>query len=102
MKIEVHRSPIDGRGVFAKQIILRGERIGRYVGRKTKRDGKYVLWIATKRGWQGYNGTGRLKFLNHNACPNSEFRGLDLYALRTIRPGEEITFHYGEEWENVA
>jgi SET domain-containing protein len=102
MKIEVRPSPIHGMGVFAREIILRGERIGRYVGRKTRRDGRYVLWITTKNGWQGYNGSGRLRYLNHNACPNSEFRDLDLYALRTIRSGEEITFHYGEEWEDVA
>ncbi len=102
MKVEVRPSPIHGMGVFAKHPIRRGERIGRYVGRKTRRDSRYVLWITTNEGWQGYNGSSRLRFLNHNACPNSEFRGLDLFALRTIRPNEEVTFHYGDEWEDVA
>jgi SET domain-containing protein len=103
MKFEVRPSPIHGMGVFARQTIRRGERIGRYLSRKTNRDSRYVLWVDTLDGrWQGYKGYGRLRFLNHRSTPNSEFRGLDLYALRTIRAGEEITFHYGEEWEDVA
>lgn len=103
MKVEVRPSPIHGKGVFATETIRRGERIGRYVGYRTKRDGRYVLWVTNKKGeWQGYRGYGRLRFLNHRSTPNAEFRGIDLYAIRTIRAGEEITFHYGEEWEDVA
>jgi SET domain-containing protein len=103
MKIEVRSSRIHGRGVFAIQTIQKGERIGRYVGYRTRRDGRYVLWVRGKEGsWQGYRGYGRLRFLNHRRDGNSEFRGLDLHATRTIQPGEEITFHYGEEWEHVA
>lgn len=103
MHFEVRPSPIHGQGVFATGLIRKGQRIGRYTGRRTTRDGKYVLWLASKRGdWRGYLGSGRLRFLNHDPRPNAEFRGLDLHALRSIRPGEEITFHYGDEWEDVA
>ena len=103
MKVEVRSSPIHGMGVFATHTIRRGERIGRYVGYRTQRDGRYVLWVpGSKDEWKGYRGYGRLRFLNHRSDPNSDFRGTDLYAIRTIRPGEEITFHYGEEWEGVA
>ena len=102
MKIEVRPSPIHGLGVFATQKIRKGERIGQYVGRKTNRDGRYVLWVEVGERWLGYNGQGRLRFLNHHSDPNSEFRGRDLYAIKAIQPGDEITFHYGEEWEDVA
>lgn len=103
MKIEVRSSRIHGLGVFAVDTIHKGERIGRYVGYRTQRDGRFVLWVKAKQGgWQGYRGYGRLRFLNHRRDGNSKFRGLDLYATRTIRPGDEITFHYGEEWEDVA
>jgi uncharacterized protein len=103
MKVEVRSSSIHGMGVFATDTIRRGARIGRYVGYRTQRDGRYVLWVTGDKGeWRGYRGYGRLRFLNHHSKPNSEFRGVDLYATRTIRPGEEITFHYGEEWEGVA
>ena len=104
MKIEVRPSPIHGMGVFASRPIKPGERIGRYVSRKTERDGVYVLWVEDENEdrIQGYEGYGRLRFLNHANQPNSEFDGLDLYALSRIKPGDEITFHYGEDWENVA
>lgn len=103
MKIDVRRSPIHGMGVFATATIRKGERIGRYISYRTQRDGRYVLWLNDKQNcWRGYRGYGRLRFLNHHSFPNSEFRGLDLFALRTIRTGEEVTFHYGEEWEDVA
>jgi SET domain-containing protein len=50
-------------------------------------------------GWRGYRGRGHLRFLNHANCPNSEFYGLDLYALRAICSGEEVTIDYGDEYE---
>lgn len=103
MKVEVRPSSIHGMGVFATDEIHRGERIGRYVGYRTQHDGRYVLWVAgDKEEWRGYRGYGRLRFLNHHHQPNSEFRGMDLFAIRNIQPGEEVTFHYGEEWEDVA
>lgn len=103
MKIEVRRSPIHGNGVFARLPIRRGERIGRYASRRTTRDGTYVLWVEENPGqWQGYDGFGRLRYLNHSSSPNSIFDGLDLYAIRSIQPNEEITFHYGEEWQHVG
>ena len=43
-----------------------------------------------------------LKWLNHSSTPNVEFDGPQLYALRDIEPGEELTFHYGEEWDHIA
>ena len=102
MKIEVKCSGIHGQGVFAKHPIDEDERIGRYVSRRTQRDGTYVLWLEVKEQWRGYNGYGRLRFLNHRQDANAEFEGLDLYALRPIEPGEEITIDYGEEWADVA
>ena len=38
-----------------------------------------------------------LRYLNHCSKPNAEFDGPDLYAISDIKPGEEITFDYGEE-----
>ena len=102
MKLEVKPSPIHGLGVFARKRIRKGERIGKYVSRRTRQDGPYVLWVGDGGQWQGYEGYGRLRFLNHQPTPNSELDGLELHALRTIEPGEEITIHYGEDWAEVA
>ena len=45
---------------------------------------------------------GSLRFVNHTSKPNAEFFGRDLYATKTIRAGDEITIHYGEEWVGVS
>jgi SET domain-containing protein len=96
---QVRRSSIHGRGVFAAQPIPEDERIGVYEGKPTEDDGTYVLWVEDgKGGSYGIRGTGPLRFLNHSHEPNAEFDGEELWALRDIAPGEEITFHYGEEW----
>ena len=95
----VGRSPIHGRGVFAVRAIPDDERIGVYEGLLTERNGAYVLWVEDGRGDSyGIRGTGALRFLNHSHEPNSEFDGEELWAMRDIHPGEEITFHYGDEW----
>jgi hypothetical protein len=43
----------------------------------------------------GRIGRNRLRFLNHAKDPNAEFDGFDLYALRAIAVGEELTIDYG-------
>ena len=43
MSIEVRSSPIHGLGVFARRTFRKGEWIGRYLARRTDRDGTYVL-----------------------------------------------------------
>ena len=95
-------SPIHGTGVFSARRIPRGELIGVYTGVTTKRDGTYVLWVERGDGKTvGRRGRSGLRFLNHSGKPNAEFDGDRLYARRVIPQDEEITFHYGEEWEDV-
>ena len=72
------------------------------MSRRTSRDGRYVLWIEDDGEWKGYDGYGRLRYLNHRKPAKAEFQGLDLYAIATIRTGEEITIDYGEDWADVA
>jgi uncharacterized protein len=93
-----------GRGLFARRHISTGAWIGRYEGRRTSRNGMHVLWVesddeAGVDGWIGYDGCNELRFLNHAANPNGEMDGCDLYALRDIGAGEEITIYYGDEFE---
>ena len=42
----------------------------------------------------GRRGLNKLRYLNHCDAPNAEFDGFDLYTLREIEPGEEITINY--------
>ena len=98
-------SSIHGRGLFARRDIPKGTWIGHYEGRKTRDDGMHVLWVESGEGendaeeWIGIDGRNELRFLNHSNDPSGEMDGLDLYARRDIPAGEEITIHYGEEWE---
>lgn len=98
-------SPRHGRGLFARCTIPAGTLIGFYSGRETNQNGTHVLWVesddeASEDGWIGYDGINELRFLNHAKNPNGEMDGRHLYALRDISAREEITIHYGEEFEN--
>lgn len=99
----VKKSPIHGRGLFAERRITRGRRIGRYAGRRTRRNGRYVLWVPLENGdVVGIAGGNRLRYVNHSSRPNAAFHGADLYALRTIGPHQEITVDYGRDWLDVG
>lgn len=94
-------SPIHGRGLFARVDIPADGFIGTYEGPATLDDGMHVLWLwneDTER-WEGVDGRNEMRFLNHARPANAEWYDTDLYALRDIEAGEEITFDYGEDWE---
>jgi uncharacterized protein len=95
----VRRSPIHGKGVFAAQPIEAGQTIGYFEGHAVARDGEHVLWLDDGSALEV---TNDLRFLNHAAEPNADFDGasLEVWASRPIAPGEEITIHYGEDWES--
>lgn len=98
-KLEVRESRIHGRGVYARELIDKGAKIGTYEGHRTEEDDVYVLWVTDEFGDEyGVNGITDLKFLNHSCRPNADFDGEELYALEDIHPGDEITFHYGEQF----
>ena len=104
-RVRVGPSPIHGQGCFALKRFRKGQWIGDYVGEPTMTDDTYVLWVnegtERKPDWRGIDGKNALRHLNHSSRPNAELDGPRLYALRAIAPGDEITFHYGEEWEGV-
>lgn len=97
-------SPVHGRGLFARDDIPKGTWIGHYDGPETQHNGMHVLWVEADAGhdedWIGYDGVNELRFLNHASSPNGEMDGLNLYARRAIRAGEEITIDYGDEFED--
>ena len=99
--VRVDRSDIHGQGVFANRNIVAGTRIGIYEGSPTDSDGTHVLWVEDAEHWKLIEGTGRLRWLNHSRSPNSEFDGVDLYALVDIVAGDEVTFDYGPDWAGV-
>ena len=102
LPIYVKKSAIHGHGLFAERPIPRGRRIGRYGGQRTRRNGRYVLWVPLDDGNViGIAGRNALRYVNHTRRPNAVFHGVDLFALRSIAPHEEITVDYGRDWLDV-
>ena len=97
----VDDSPIHGKGLFARRKIRKNQYIGTYEGRGTRTDGMHVLWLWDDETgqWDGIDGNNEMRFLNHSANPNADWWGEELYAIRDIEAGEEITFDYGEDWD---
>lgn len=99
--VYVTQSRIHGHGLFAGSQIPEGAYIGFYEGEETTENGDHVLWVEQDNDdeWLGYDGTNRLRFLNHSRSPNCELDGQELYAARQIQVDEELTIDYGEGFE---
>ena len=105
--LTVRRSPINGKGCFATLYFPRGRKIAEYTGEKISnaeaesRAHRRMLRICaidsrwSLDGSRGGNGT---HYMNHSCEPNAFMKILygqvQFYALRDIRPGEEITIDY--------
>jgi uncharacterized protein len=106
--LAIRKSKINGKGCFATIPFKRGRKIAEYAGerindleaqKRARRrrilricdiDGKFSI-----DGSRGGNGT---HYINHCCEPNAYMRTLYghvlFFALRDIRPGEEITIDY--------
>ena len=109
---EVRSSPVHGMGAFALRRIAKGTRIVEYLGErvshqeadrryqgKDANDAHTFLFIVDSRNVidAGVNGNDA-RFLNHSCNPNCESvierRRVFIEAIRTIEPGEEMTYDY--------
>jgi SET domain-containing protein len=110
--VRVRRSRVHGRGVFALRLIRKGTRIIEYLGDrithkqaderyedKSDRDNHTFLFIIDHRAVvdAGVNGNDA-RFINHSCDPNCESviddRRVFIEAIRTVRPGEELSYDY--------
>ena len=110
--IEVRRSRLHGRGVFAVRRIRKGTRVIEYLGdrvshpeadrryeHKDARDNHTFLFVVDTRSVidGGSNGNDA-RFINHSCDPNCEStieqRRIFVEAICTIQPGEELTYDY--------
>ena len=96
-------SGIHGTGLFASAGFSKGDYIGSYHGPRAKRNGTYVLWIFDpddETDIYGISGRNLLRYLNHCRPGNTEFESAELYARIDICKGDELTFDYGDEWQD--
>ncbi len=98
----VKESGIHGKGLFAARAIPADTLIIAIEGVTTRRDGPYVIWSDDESGsLQGLRITNAARYVNHARVPNAAFFGDELWSLRGIRRGEEITHHYGSDWDEI-
>jgi SET domain-containing protein len=109
-KVQVLLSPIDGQGAFAGEDIPARRKIGEIRGesvsvREARRRAKgvqriMIVEVSDRRAIDASASSDPLRFTNHACRPNAVLRirqgRVEFYALRDIRPGEEITADYGE------
>ncbi len=103
-------SRIDGTGCYAGQSIPARKKIGDIAGeiiplREARRRVKHQQRAAMVEFGDGYAldasvQPNALRYVNHSCKPNAYmrccFQKVEIYALRRIRKGEEITCNYGE------
>jgi SET domain-containing protein len=101
-----------GLGLFATDIIPKGTIIAEYRGRRLRneqadkladRGNKYLYEINNRWTIDGSNRRNLARYANHACRPNSESdvtrqRKVIIRAIKKIRPGDEITYDYGEDY----
>jgi SET domain-containing protein len=112
-RIQVRRSGIHGKGVFALKAIKRGETIIEYLGRivtwkqaqrqpphdPSDPNHTFFFHIDERRVIDASQGGNAARWINHACAPNCEADEVEgrifIKALRNIRPGEELNYDYG-------
>jgi SET domain-containing protein len=100
-----------GLGLFATKPIKKGAFIVRYSGRKIPneeaerreaRGARYMYELNKKFTLDGSGRSNLGRYANHSCRPNAEtviYRGqVRIKAMRRIKPGDEITYHYGKDY----
>jgi prepilin-type processing-associated H-X9-DG protein len=96
--VEVKKSPLHGRGLFARAAIARGTVLGRIKTQPARGNGPYVLWVDDA-GEERYRVLCDLRFINHGKKANvAYYDDLTVVALKKIMPGQELLHDYGVEW----
>ncbi len=100
--VQVKDSGIHGKGLFAAASIPADTLLLTIEGRPTAEDGTYVIWETEEDGTPaGFLITNEARYVNHARDANAAFFGRELWSLRPIRKGEEITHHYGPDWDDL-
>jgi len=97
-----------GRGLFTQDRIPKGAFVIEYTGRPAtarqmeENRGKYLFWTSETSMIDGNIPANKARFINHSCAPNCEVRirhrRIYIYAIRTIQPGAELSYDYGEEY----
>ena len=97
-----------GLGLFAQVPIKKGQFIIRYTGRRIRTettenlDTRYLFEINERWTIDGASRRNRARYINHSCRPNAEVyfvkHAIKIRAIKSIKPGDEITYHYGRNY----
>jgi hypothetical protein len=97
-----------GLGLFACAPIKKGQFIIRYRGKKIRTedtdslDTRYLFEINNRWTIDGASRSNRARYINHACRPNAEVyfvkHVIKIRAIKNIKPGDEITYHYGRNY----
>ena len=97
-----------GLGLFTRVPISKGQFIVRYGGRKIRTetaddlDTRYLFEINTRWTIDGATRSNTARYINHSCRPNAEVyfvkHVIKIRAIKNIKPGDEITYHYGRNY----
>lgn len=100
-----------GLGLFATKLIRRGTFIVRYTGRMLPNriadelDTKYLFEVNARWTVDGSSRKNVARYVNHSCRPNAEAdvkkKKILISAIKTIHPGDEITYNYGRDYFNA-
>jgi len=100
-----------GLGLFATKLIRRGSFIVHYTGKKLPNriadelDTKYLFEINNRWTIDGSSRKNIARYINHSCRPNAEAdvkkHRILISAIKTIHPGDEITYNYGRNYFNA-
>jgi hypothetical protein len=112
-RLQVRKSGVHGKGVYALQPFKQGEIVIEYVGEviswtealrrhphdPSQPDHTFYFHLDDQRTIDGKVGGNASRWINHSCAPNIEAEDdtgrVFLRALRNIKPGEELFFDYG-------
>lgn len=97
-----------GLGLYALDPIKKGACVIEYIGRPASEKeiredkGRYLFWTSDTTMINGNIKENLARRINHSCVPNCESdmdgRRIYIFAVKDIRPGEEITYDYGDEY----
>jgi len=108
-RIEVRESGIHGRGVYAIKRIKKGREIIEYTGERIGEDeaneryqdnpSTYLFMVDEDVYIDGLSDGNEARFINHSCDPNcaaylEDDNRVVIYALKKIKPGEELSYDY--------
>ena len=108
--VDVKASAIDGHGAFAAEAIpprlkigeIRGETISVVEARirATRAERIMIVELSDRKAIDFSKSTDPMRYTNHSCQPNARLcirQGrVEFYAVKAIKPGDEITVDYGE------